>query len=76
MKEIHTMKWNTPDWLFGFHAGILFGLYIALNVVDGIYQPSTDAKRLIGLSGMIAFLVVIEVRKWRLRSKNPPASTQ
>jgi hypothetical protein len=69
-------EWNTPDWSLGFHAGILFGLYIALNVIDGIFQPGSNASRLIGIFGLIAFLIVIEVRKWRLRSKNTPPSTQ
>ncbi len=69
------MKWNTPDWSFGCLAGVLFGHYIALNLLDGIYQNSSDTRHLIGIVGLIAFLIVIEVRKWCLRSKNPPAST-
>ncbi len=69
------MKWNTPDWSFGFLAGLSFGQYIALGVVDRIFQIGPDAKRWIGISGMIAFLIVLEVRRWRLRSKEPPVST-
>jgi hypothetical protein len=75
IRKIRAMKWNTPDWSFGVLAGVLFGHYIALSLVDGIFQPSSDARRLIGLSGLIAFLIVLEVRRWWLRSKNTPAST-
>ena len=69
------MKWNTPDWWLRILTGVLFGHYIALSIVDGIFQPSSDAKHWIGVSGLIANLIVVQVRSWRFRSKNPPAST-
>ncbi len=69
------MTWNTPDWTFGILSGVLFGHYIALNIFDGIFQPSSDARRWIGLAGLIGSLIVVQVRSWRFRSKNPPAST-
>jgi hypothetical protein len=31
MREIIAMKWNTPDWLFGLLAGMLFGIYLAMK---------------------------------------------
>jgi hypothetical protein len=74
MREISTMKWNTPDWWLGLLAGVLFGHYIALCMVDGIIQPSSDAKKWIGVSGLIGNLIVVQVRSWRFRSKTPPAS--
>jgi hypothetical protein len=69
------MKWNTPDWWLGLLCGELFGLYIGFSLIDGIFQPSSDVKSWIGISGLIASLVVVQVRSWRFRSNNPPAST-
>jgi hypothetical protein len=74
--EMGSMKWNTPDWWFGLLAGMLFGLFIALSIVDGIFQPSTDARGWIGFSGLVGYVIVVTVRGWRLRPKNSPASTQ
>lgn len=73
--EISAIKWNAPDWWFGLLAGVLFGHYIALSIVDGIFQPSSDTKNWIGVSSFNANLIVVQVRSWRLRSKNPPAPT-
>jgi hypothetical protein len=68
-------KWNTPDWNLGFWAGVLFGLYLALGLVDNVFHASAEVKRWIGISGIIGSLIVIQVRHWRFRSKKPPAST-
>jgi hypothetical protein len=70
------MKWNSLDWLFGLLAGVLFGLFIALSIVDGIIQPSSDDRGWIGFSGLIGYLIVCSVRGWLLWRKNPPASTR
>jgi hypothetical protein len=69
------MKWNTPDWWFGILAGVLFGHFIALNLVEYFIAPSSNARSYIGLAGMVGYLIVVYVRLWRLRRKNPPAST-
>lgn len=76
IREISPMKWNTPDWWFGLLAGVLFGHYVALSVVDGIFQPCSDARGWIGLSGLVASLTVVQVRSWRFRAKTLPASTR
>lgn len=68
-------KWNTPDWSLGFWAGVLFGLYIALGLVDNAYHADSDVKRWIGLSGLIGSLIVMHVRRRRFQSQNPPTST-
>jgi membrane associated rhomboid family serine protease len=70
------MKWNTPDWWLGILTGELFGLYLALSLIDGIFQPSTDAKNWIGVSGLIGSLIVVMVRSWRFRRNKVPASTR
>jgi hypothetical protein len=70
------MKWNTPDWWFGLLAGVLFGLFIALSVVDGIFEPSPDARRWIGFYGLVGYMIVVLVRGWRLKRKNRPASDE
>jgi hypothetical protein len=69
------MKWNASDWWLGILTGELFGLYLALSLIDGIFQPSTDAKNWTGVSGLIGSLIVVQVRSWRFRRKNVPAST-
>jgi hypothetical protein len=75
IREIIAMKWNTPDWWLGLLAGVLFGQFIEMSIVEGVFQPSSDARRWIGLSGFLAFLIVVQVRWWRFRSKNPSAPT-
>jgi hypothetical protein len=52
------MKWNGADWWLG----ILFGVFIALNIIDGIFEPSPDAKRWIGFSAILGYLIVLMVR--------------
>jgi hypothetical protein len=42
IREISSMKWNTPDWLLGLPCGTLFGLYVAMSLVR-IIEPSSDA---------------------------------
>jgi hypothetical protein len=69
------MKWNTSDWWLGILVGVLFGHYIALSLVDGSFQPSSDARKWIGFSGLVASLIVVQVRSWRFRRKTLPAST-
>jgi hypothetical protein len=69
------MKWNTPDWWFGLVAGVLFGLFLALNFLERIFAPGSDAGSYIGLFGLVGYLIVVHVRRWRLRPKNPSAST-
>ena len=65
-KEISAMKWNTPDWLFGWLAGTLFGLYIDM-AIGQTFEPSPDARSYIGLVGMFGFLAVIILRQRWLR---------
>ena len=69
------MKWNTPDWWFGVLAGVLFGLFMAMSFVERFFEPSSDARSYIGLFGLFGCLIVVHVRRWRLRLKNPPMST-
>jgi len=69
------MKWNTPDWWAGLLAGVLFGLFLAMSFVERIFQPSPDVRSYIGIFGLVGYLIVVLVRSWRLRPKNPSTST-
>jgi len=66
------MKWNTPDWVCGLLAGMLFGIFLAMSFVE---EFSSDARSYIGIFGLVGCFIVTAVRG-RLRVKRPPTSTQ
>jgi xanthosine utilization system XapX-like protein len=68
------MKWNTPDYLFGLHAGTLFGIYVAMTFVH-LAEPSSAVRSYLGLFGLFGMFAVIHVRQWAIR-RTPPTSTQ
>jgi hypothetical protein len=67
---------TTPDLLFGLLAGVLFGLFVTLCVVEGIIQRSSNARGWIGFSGLVGYLIVMSVRGWWFGRKTPPAPTR
>jgi hypothetical protein len=70
------MRWNTPDWWFGVLAGVLFGFWLALCFVEGLFTPSSDARSYIGIVGLVGYAIVVQVRSWRLRRQSPTTPTQ
>ena len=73
------MKWNTPDWLFGLLAGMLFGLFIAMSCLErllDLLEAGSGTRGFIGISGMIGYLIVLLVRHWSRQRKNTPMSEQ
>jgi hypothetical protein len=78
IREISAMKWNTPDWLFGLLAGVLFGLFIAMTCLERVFdslEASSGTRSLIGIFGFVGYLIVLLVRHW-WRQKNTPASIE
>jgi hypothetical protein len=75
-REPSAMKWNTPDWLFGLFAGMLFGLWVAMIFIEKIFEPSSDARSYIGIVSIFGYLTVVLVRSRRLRPKNRSSSIQ
>jgi len=79
IREISAMKWNTPDWLFGLLAGVLFGLFIAMTCLERVFdslKASSDTRSYIGIFGFIGYLIVLLVRSRWLRRKNTSTSAE
>ena len=79
LREISSVKWNTPDWLFGLLAGVLFGLFIAMSCLERLLdslEASSGTRSYIGIFGMIGYLIVLLVRHWSRQRKNTPMSAQ
>jgi hypothetical protein len=84
------MKWNTSDSLFGLIAGVLppldwwlallvgtlFGLFMAMSLVEPIFAPSSDARDWIGSSALVVCVIVTSVVGWRLGRKTRPTPTR
>jgi hypothetical protein len=51
-------------WLLGFLVGVLFGLFIALGIIDEDFHASADVKRWIGNFGFYATMLFVLVNSW------------
>jgi xanthosine utilization system XapX-like protein len=74
------MQSNNAARLLDFLSGILFGVMLAMVIVD---HTTPDAIKFIGVFGMVGWSIITSLRLWRERkqsrstaAKSQPASTQ